>query len=556
MLVADTVEMRTKLAPFQEHPQILAQQQQKLMEEKGAEAQATQEKLQETMQLCGKAKADKVLADREKAGGLPQTGNITSESSVFQLLLSYTEYLDQEASSKSADLAALTRDVVAANSSADTGGSSAMEAVRPKLAALQARALHFMAKRDYAKASDDLMAAFAAFEAAQAQGAAASSAPQLSGEAAVEAATLLRWVALFHHVKYDLNGALAIYARAADLAAAHPEALATVEVMRSGVHVDLGSLPDAEAALGRAAKLAPKSVDVLMHRSQLWLLKPDLDQSEVDIRACLAARPNHVVAQLRLAMMLISQAQTLAQGGDTTAAEAKLKDAEDALDVAQKQRSDMSEVFQVLGSIKEVKGDVEGAMAAHDKAIALDPKNPTPYINKGKKVVVVGVEPQFRVSSKILLSLCKYRCMHNHTRRDILARICLAILIRPSPFPLLCLGCLLPLQPTGMLLAQVSQPSSQEDAVAQGAAIMELYTQAIAVDPLCSQAHKLLAEMKLRFASQFAETEAIVAQLETAIGQCRDPSELVELCTFSCIASAQLEAARDLGMSSFADLGA
>lgn len=107
-----------------------------------------------------------------------------------------------------------------------------------------------------------------------------------------------------------------------------------------------------------------------------------------------------------------------------------------------------------------------------------------------------------------------------------------------------------------MLLAQVSQPASQEDAVSQGAAIMELYAQAIAVDPLCSQAHKLLAEMKLRFASQFSETEAIVSQLEAAIEQCRDPAELVELCTFCCIAAAQLEAARDLGMSSFADLNA
>jgi|AntAceMinimDraft_5_1070358.scaffolds.fasta_scaffold143390_2 hypothetical protein len=107
-----------------------------------------------------------------------------------------------------------------------------------------------------------------------------------------------------------------------------------------------------------------------------------------------------------------------------------------------------------------------------------------------------------------------------------------------------------------MLLAQVSQPSSQEEAVAQGVSIMALYEKALAVDPLCSQAHKLLAEMKLRFASQFAETEAIVADLEGAIGQCRDPAELVELCTFCCIAAAQLEAARDLGMSSFADLNA
>jgi tetratricopeptide (TPR) repeat protein len=394
VLVADTVEMRTRLAPFADHPQLFAQQQQKILEEKGADAQATQEKLQETMQLCGKAKADAVLAAREKAGGLPHTGNITSESSVFQLLLSYTEYLDQEASSRAADLASLTKDVVAANSStaavssddSDSSrslSSSALEAVRPKLAALQARALHFMAKRQYAKASDDLMAAFAAFEGASAADA-GGGAPPLGGEAAVECAALLRWVALFHHVRYDLTGALAVYARAAELAASHPAALATVEVMRSGVHVDLGSLPDAEAALTRAAALAPTSVDVLMHRSQLWLLTPDLDKSEVDIRACLAARPTHAVAQLRLAMMLLSQAQTLAQGGHVAQAEGKLQEAHDAVGVAKASRPNMSEVFQVLGSIKEVKGDVEGAMAAHDKAIALDPKNPTPYINKGE----------------------------------------------------------------------------------------------------------------------------------------------------------------------------
>ena len=64
----------------------------------------------------------------------------------------------------------------------------------------------------------------------------------------------------------------------------------------------------------------------------------------------------------------------------------------------------------------------------------------------------------------------------------------------------------------------------------------------------------MLAEIKLRFATEFEDTEAIVADLETAIAQCRDPSELAELCNFSCIAAAQLEAARDLGMHSFADL--
>merc|ERR1719223_550314 len=128
-------------------------------------------------------------------------------------------------------------------------------------------------------------------------------------------------------------------------------------------------------------------------------------------------------------------------------------------------------------------------MAAHDKAIELDPKNPTPYINKG------------------------------------------------------------------MLMAATSQPQSADEAKAQGEAIMAQYEMAVAVDPLSSQAHKLLAEVKLRLATTFDQTERIVADLEKAILNCRAPDELQELCAFSCVASAQLEAARDLGLSSFAEMG-
>ena len=299
VLVADTVDMRKRLEPFKEHPALFQQQQMKIMQEKGADAQANQEKLHEVMTLCGKAKAEGVEAERKRMGGLPATpgGAITSESSVFQLLLSYSEYLDAEPDAAAADLTGLNAAVVAANSSLEEGAAAAAA----KVAALQARAMHFMATRAYAKASDDLMAAYAAFSATEAPPA---------GEAAVAASGLLRWVALFHHVRYDLEGALAVYEAAADCAKHSPEALARVEVMRSGVFVDKGSLPEAEAAIERAAALTPDSVDVLMHRSQLHLLAPDgVDRSEADLRACLAKRPDHVVALLRLAMMLISQAQ-------------------------------------------------------------------------------------------------------------------------------------------------------------------------------------------------------------------------------------------------------
>ena len=485
VLVADTVEMRTRLEPYKEHPQVLAQMQQKIMEEKGAEAMKTQESLQEVMAICGKAKAEEVTKAKaaKKAAGAEDASAPVSESSVFQLLLSYTAYLDAEPASKAASLADLTAAVQRASSDNDNdeGGAGVDAALRARVSALQARAMHHMTKRAYPLASDDLMAAYSCFLAAYPTGS-----PR--GEAAVELADLLRWVALFRHVKYDLDGALAVYDRASELASGDPAGRGLVEVMRSGVYVDKGDLAGAEAAIEKADALIPGSVDLLMHRSQLLVLKPDFAASEVDLRACLALRPDHAVALLRLAMMLIGQAQTVASTGDQAEAEAKVGEAEVAVEKAMKLRPGMSEVYQVLGSIKECRGDAKGAMEAHEKAIALDPKNPTPYINKG------------------------------------------------------------------MLLAQLQQATTQEEAARHGGLVMACYAKAIEVDPLCSQAQKLLAEMKLRFATQFSETEAIVADLEKAIEQCRDPAELVDLCTFSSIASAQLEAAQDLGMSSFADL--
>jgi tetratricopeptide (TPR) repeat protein len=119
VLVADTVDMKRKLEPFKNHPEVFARQQQALMQEKGEEQTAVQEKLQELMTLCGKAKADEVMKAREADPSLLSNTGITSESSVFQLLLSYSEYLEEEASSGAADVNALTEAVKAANSSDD-----------------------------------------------------------------------------------------------------------------------------------------------------------------------------------------------------------------------------------------------------------------------------------------------------------------------------------------------------------------------------------------------------------------------------------------------------
>jgi len=501
LLVADTVEMRRRMEPLAGHPQAQAAAQQAWAQEKGQDHMETQNKLAELMALCGKAKSEALLEAR-KSRPMPPLEEVTSESSVFQLLLSYTEYLDQEDAFKAANLEALSTRVAEANSA---------EGTFEKLGALKARAFKYMTMREYKKAGADLMAAYflfsASFGSPTEEAASLDWAPTkaLAGEEALECAALLRFVALFHHVRYDLEAALAIYRAAAALCKSSPKDLSLVEVMRSGVLVDKGDVEGAAKAMEAAALLAPDSVDVLMHRSQISLLPPtpDFEKSEADIRACLAKKPDHVVALLRSAMMFISQAQQLAMDAAELAegnqnqlaeaeakarAEARLAEAEDFVNKAKAIRPDMSEVYQVVASIAEVKGDVEAAIAAHDKAMGLDPKNPTPYMNKGS------------------------------------------------------------------LLSQIMQPSNNEEMLMQITAVLEMYRQALKVDPHCSQAQKHWAETKMKVATTFEETEGIIAGLDEAVENCRDPQELVELCTLRCIAAAQLEGAKDLGMTSFADI--
>ena len=547
VLVADTLDVRQKLEPFKHNPQAYQTMQQQLMQSKMEEQQAVQAKLQELMGACGKKRADAVIAKRKGKpdGGMPKIpgSGIVSESSVLQLLLSYTEYLDLEEEAKNKDPLVLKAKVLEANSvelpdtSEGNDDSSKLEAGAAKakiVAALRERAMHHMACRNYAEAADDFMAAYAVvkpkaeaqlktyreFQEAKKALKDGEKVPELAGEDPTMAG-LLRWVGLFHHVKYDLEGALEVYSQAEAFFPTNPHVL----VMKSGVYVDKGELDDATKIIDAAAAMDPTSVDMHYHRCQLTQLAQmttgGMAQSthgksaEDDIRSCLELRPGHVVALLRLAMMLVTQAQAaaeearmnvamLAQQGKSMGVEEQgelneklqnlLKEAEEKVAEADKIRPSMSEVYQVKASCYEAKGDFDSAMRAHEKSIALDPKNPTPYINKG-----------------MLLQ-----------------------------------------QLQQMEMMQTGMPPA--DPKAMGMEVVAQFEKAIEVDPLCSQAHKMIAETKLSFATQFHETEAIVADLDCAIKNCRDPTELQELCTFASIASAQLEAAKDLGMSSFAEL--
>jgi hypothetical protein len=159
--------------------------------------------------------------------------------------------------------------------------------------ALRARAMHYMVKRKYESASSDWMAIYSLLKTEYPT---LESGDVETSETTAEDSKLLRWIALFHHVRYDLDGAYAIYLQAAKLAAGNDAALSAVEVMKSGVLVDKGDVTGAEGAMSMAYALNPQSVDVLMHRSQLSLLKQDVQKAEDDLRSCLEKRPDHVVA--------------------------------------------------------------------------------------------------------------------------------------------------------------------------------------------------------------------------------------------------------------------
>ena len=117
----------------------------------------------------------------------------------------------------------------------------------------------------------------------------------------------------------------------------------------------------------KALAIDPNFPDALLHRSNLYMLKQDLDKATVDIEKCLSVKPDFLSAQLRQATLCMHQNQ----------ADKALK----CLSVADKLSPKSSDIQVYLGELHFTTEKVDKALASFEKAMEYDKNNPNAYIN-------------------------------------------------------------------------------------------------------------------------------------------------------------------------------
>mmetsp|Transcript_4571 Transcript_4571/g.6592 ORF Transcript_4571/g.6592 Transcript_4571/m.6592 type:complete len:618 (+) Transcript_4571:109-1962(+) len=176
-------------------------------------------------------------------------------------------------------------------------------------------------------------------------------------------ARLLEWTGMGRHWKYDLDGALKAYEKCNDLEPTN----ANVIVKRAGVKMDAGSHEEALELFDTAIGLDPAATDALLHRANLRLLQQKVDEAKTDLLACLKLRPDHLLARLRLATILMATNDT----------EGTMQQLEKADQMA----PNSSEVHSYRGEMHFARGELDEAKVEFEKAIECEPLNPTPYVN-------------------------------------------------------------------------------------------------------------------------------------------------------------------------------
>lgn len=174
---------------------------------------------------------------------------------------------------------------------------------------------------------------------------------------------LLEWAGICRHLRYDLAGALECYDMCAEIEPDNVEML----VRRAGVKMDDGKAEEASDLFEAALVKDPSSRDALLHRSNLWLLKGDIDGAKRDLEKCNRLYPNYLLGHLRLATVQM-------QAEDPVGARA-------SLDASAAASPNSSDVRSYRGELLFAEGKLDEARAEFEAASALDPGNPTPYVN-------------------------------------------------------------------------------------------------------------------------------------------------------------------------------
>jgi import receptor subunit TOM70 len=103
------------------------------------------------------------------------------------------------------------------------------------------------------------------------------------------------------------------------------------------------------------------------------MIQGDLITAKTDLERCIKLRPDYVMARLRLAAVLTST---------NDAAGAKVH-----LEAAARAAPDSSDVLSYQGELFFTQNDFVSARAKFEKAMELEPKNPTPYVNTALAVL-------------------------------------------------------------------------------------------------------------------------------------------------------------------------
>jgi import receptor subunit TOM70 len=150
-------------------------------------------------------------------------------------------------------------------------------------------------------------------------------------------------------------------------------------VKQAGVAMDGGKQEEALKLFEKALSMDPDAVDALLHRANLRMLQANLDEAQTDLEHCVRLRPNHVLAHLRLAAVLTSK-------NDPAGAKQHLESAEQV-------DPDSSEVQSYRGELLFTQNEFGQAKEQFEKAMKLEPKNPTPYVNAALAVLNTPPEP-------------------------------------------------------------------------------------------------------------------------------------------------------------------
>ena len=141
--------------------------------------------------------------------------------------------------------------------------------------------------------------------------------------------------------------------------------------------MDGGNHDEAVEFFDMALGLDPTTTDALLHRANLRLLQQNVEDAKADLLKCLEARPDHLLARLRLATLHMALND--------------IEGTKEQLAKAERLAPNSSEVHSYRGEMHFAQGELEEAKLEFEKAIECEPSNPTPYVNVA--LVIMNTPP-------------------------------------------------------------------------------------------------------------------------------------------------------------------